>query len=314
MLVTNNRILSISTVEGGDSLVEAPIERIVDIEIQSNYEPDFENEEFVHTYLLRVATVDSKFEFHIDTNHDESELNRAVRLISSLAVTSDEVGPLSELSAGTDKVNTDTTTQATESSVIEREEIEAVRHSRDSIDWGEVLQTGIEVGVKSVSVAKYAPYSTPLLVGGASLGGALLNAHGQVTGKSRSVDPDVLMERGLSGADFAEQYEIPGIQEKQFGGTVGASRYIAEQLTPEKYNHWVLRTNPETIIKGAKAGSNLASHSESPLSPKSGAIAGACAGLAYSYTPQDSPLREIDPKHLFEGIELEEDTTSIDRI
>lgn len=321
IVVTDQRILIILGDSSGDSLASARIENLVDIDATfsrpSDQVWDFGDERnakqrYDIVYKIHITTVDSKVELYINPEHEAAEINSAVQFLADLTVTSDELETLQRSSDGI-QTEVDSTDRATssagqststteDSGPVSASTLADLRSMRENVDWQASVETGFRVGSKSLSYAAMTSYSTPVLVGATTLTGTVLKAHHMATGEppTGSIDPDELLDRGLAGADFGDRFEIPEYDERRAGASIGTARYLAERITPESYKHWVLRTDPETILKGAQMGSRLSKQAQVPFTPKQGTIAGACAGLVYSYVPEDSALKEVDPEALFE--------------
>lgn len=325
IVITDQRILIILGDTSGDFLASARIENLVDIEATHSRSSDqvweFDREttdksRYDFVYKLHVTTVDSKLELYINPEHDEAEVNSAVQFLTDLTVTSDELETLQRSSSGIQTgvgsssgaaTSANGSGSASENSrTVSSSTLADLRSMRESVDWQASVEAGFRVGSRSLSYVAMTSYSTPILVGAATLAGTALKAHHTATGEAstRSIDPDELLDRGLAGADFGENFDIPEYGERRTGASIGTARYIAERIFPESYKHWVLRTDPETIMKGAQTGSSLGKQTQIPFTPKQGTIAGACAGLVYSYVPEDSPLREVDPDEIFEDTNI----------
>lgn len=321
IIITDQRLLVILGDSSGDFLASARIEDLVDIEAMLSRAGDLEwviagegnsEQRYETVYKLHITTVNSKIELYINPEHNPAEINSAVQFLAELTVTSDELEMLQQSPNGvqteagsTDRAGSTTSgsTDTTEDNrTVSSSTLADLRSMREKVDWESAVETGFRVGSKTLSYAAMTSYSTPVLVGAATLAGTALKAHhtAAVENSTRSIDPDELLDRGLAGADFGDQFDIAEYDEHRAGASIGTARYLAERITPESYKHWVLRTKPETIMKGAQTGSKVGEQPQVPLTPKQGAIAGACAGLVYSYVPEDSALREVDPEALFE--------------
>lgn len=327
IVITDQRILIILGYQSGDYLASARIENLVDIEAKlsrpSDHEWVFEGEEVNKqqpeiVYKLHITMTDSKIGLYINPEHDSAEINSAVQFLTELTATSDELETLQRSSNGI-KTETDisdnSTTSASNSSdatggseTVSSSTLADLRSMREEVDWETSVETGFRMGSKTLSYAALTNYSTPILVGAATLAGTALKAHHTATGdpQSASIDPDELLDRGLAGADFGEEFKIPDFDERRAGASIGTARYIAERITPESYKHWVLRTDPEMIMKGAETGSRLGKQPQVPFTTKGATIAGACVGLMYSYVPEDSALKEVDAEELFEDTSIEQ--------
>jgi len=313
VIVTDKRVLFILGDSDGDYLASAPISKIVDIEAivspPAHQEWFIEDTETVTSdvefvFKLKLTTVDAKFEIYLHPETERSDVNSTVRFIEDLAVTSDQVKTL----RGASGINHDDSSQTsknanranqTTNDIIDQSVLENIRINRESVDWNESIRAGLRVGGQALQYAKFVPYSTPITVGLATLTGTALKAHHTISGDSISIDPDELLDRGLANADIGSRFNMADFSSERVGASIGASRYMAERIMPVSYKHLVERTSPETIMKGAEAGIELGKRPESPLTSKQGAIAGASAGLVYSYVPQNSPLREVDPEQIF---------------
>lgn len=254
---------------------------------------------------MRFTTTTSKFEIYLDPSTQDSTVNSIVRFIEDLAVTSDQA-PLHGGQQYTGSNSSGNNENAAEQSnfsqhVVGRSTLEDIRSYRNQVNWEESIQTGFRVGSQALQYSMLTSYSTPLIVGACTLGGTALKAHCQINDDSLSIDPDELLDRGIAGADLGGNFDLGDISAGRVGATVGTSRYLAERITPERYKHFVERTNPKTIMKGAERGVAFGRRSETPLSPPQAAIAGACCGLLYSYVPNDSALRDVDPDGLFDN-------------
>lgn len=302
VLVTDQRVLVVLGDSEGDILASASIHQIVDIEADLSHPAHYEwnveqlggvTSDVDAVYKLKLTTVTSKFEIYLHPSTKRSTVNSVVKFLEDLAVTSDQFDSLPEDSNNRSKSSKDTEQTG---QIISASVLQDIRSSRERVDWGEAIQTGLRTGTQALQYAAMTSYSTPVIVGLSTLAGTTLKAHHGISGNSKSIDPDELLDRGIAGVNLGDRFDLKTFSPKRIGASIGISRYLAERVSPESYQHFVERTNADTILKGAKSGEKLSQRPEVPLTPKQGAIAGACAGLVYSYVPADSPLREVDPE------------------
>ncbi|SEW01306.1 hypothetical protein [Halobacterium jilantaiense] len=321
VIATDERLLVVLGDPGGDALAAVQINRIIDIEADvsppAHYEWNVQEQGGVTSdvdavYKLKLTTVTAKFEVYLHPNTERSEVNSLVRFIEDLAATSDQTSRLqgeTQTRQTSDFTNSNGGTRSSSSGsgegptpssvVIDQTILDRIRSAREQVDWKESVRTGIRVGTEAVKYAKFTTISTPGIVALSALSGTALKAHNDVSGSSLSIDPDELIDRGLAGVALGKQFDLSEFNTERLGASVGISRYLAERITPTSYKHLVERTNPETIMKGAEAGNELGSRATVPLTTRQGTLAGACAGLVYSYVPQDSPLHQADPEGIF---------------
>lgn len=314
-VVTDKRILLLLGDTDGDYLASAPIDRIVDIEANASHPEHHEwvsenagevTSDAEQVFKLKLTTVTAKFEVYLHPDIERSDVNSVVRFIEDLAITSDQHRIPSERQSVS---HSDTSASGRDAGqpthprteLIGEEVLHRVRTARDGVDWEASIRTGLRVGCQTLQYSKLIPYSTPATVGVATLTGTALKAHHTISGDSTSIDPDELLDRGIAGADLGNRFDLPDNSSAWAGASIGSARYLAERVTPASYKQLVEQTNPETIMKGAEVGTTVGRRSTSPLNSKQGAIAGACAGLVYSYVPEDSPLQDVDPDNVFNG-------------
>ena len=166
--------------------------------------------------------------------------------------------------------------------------------------WG--LATGITVANPAIA----ASYSTVALLSGAVLGGGVVGAYATSHDDTMfdDLDPTMMAQRANAGASKgAGARRIDG---KSVGAMVGASAYLAEELTPEEYAQWVTEADAESVLDGAEMGAGRAAASEDFEGARSGAALGGGLGLLYGLaadddtTADDHPIRELLDEDLWD--------------
>ena len=166
--------------------------------------------------------------------------------------------------------------------------------------WG--LATGITVANPAIA----ASHSTVVLLSSAVLGGGMVGAY--ATSHDDTVfddlDPTMMAQRANAGASKgAGARRIDG---KSVGAMVGASAYLAEELTPEEYAQWVTEADAESVLDGTEMGAGRAAASEDFEGARSGAALGGGLGLLYGLaadddtTADDHPIRELLDEDLWD--------------
>jgi hypothetical protein len=183
--------------------------------------------------------------------------------------------------------------------------LELKRTVRDA-DPKQAALWGLATGVTVANPAIAASYSTVALLSGAVLGGGMVGAY--ATSHDDTVfddlDPTMMAQRANAGASKgAGARRIDG---KSVGAMVGASAYLAEELTPEEYAQWVTEADAESVLNGAEMGSERAAASEDFEGARSGAALGGGLGLLYGLaadddtTADDHPIRELLDEDLWD--------------
>ena len=85
------------------------------------------------------------------------------------------------------------------------------------------------------------------------------------------------------------------IDGKSVGAMVGASAYLAEELTPEAYAQWVTEADPESVLRGAELGASRAAASEEFAGGRSDAALGGGLGLLYGLAADDDATADNHP-------------------
>ena len=147
--------------------------------------------------------------------------------------------------------------------------------------WG--LATGVTVANPAIA----AGYSTAALLSGAVLGGSAVGAYASSHDDTvfDGLDPTVMARRANAGASAGAGAR--NLNGKSAGAMLGASAYLAEELTPESYAHWVAEADPESVLRGAEMGAGRGADSPALSGPRSGAALGAGFGLLYGLASDD---------------------------
>jgi hypothetical protein len=141
--------------------------------------------------------------------------------------------------------------------------------------WG--LATGVTVATPAIA----ASYSTAALLSGAVLGGSAVGAYDSSHDNTvfDDIDPMLMAQRANAGASTGAGTR--NINGKSVGAMLGASAYLAEELTPEAYAHWVTEADAESVLRGAEMGADRATASDDFEAARSGAVLGGGLGLLY---------------------------------
>jgi hypothetical protein len=164
--------------------------------------------------------------------------------------------------------------------------IELERTVRDA-DPKQAALWGLATGVTVANPAIAAGYSTAALLSGAVLGGGVVGAYASSHDDTMfdDMDPTMMAQRANAGASTgAGARDIDG---KSVGAMVGASAYLAEELTPEAYAQWVTEADAESVLRGAEMGAGRAAASEDFEGARSGAALGGGLGLLYGLAADD---------------------------
>ena len=147
--------------------------------------------------------------------------------------------------------------------------------------WG--LATGITVANPAIA----ASYSTAALLSGAVLGGSAVGAYASSHENTvfDDLEPMTMARRANAGASAGRGAR--NVNGTSVGAMLGASAYLAEELTPEAYAHWVAEADAESVLRGADMGAGRAADSPDLSGPRSGAALGAGFGLLYGLASDD---------------------------
>ena len=179
--------------------------------------------------------------------------------------------------------------------------LELKRTVRDA-DPKQAALWGLATGVTVANPAIAASYSTVALLSGAVLGGSVVGAYATSHDDTMfdDLDPTMMAQRANAGASKgAGARRIDG---KSAGAMVGASAYLAEELTPEEYAQWVTEADAESVLDGVEMGAERAADADDFEGVRSGAALGGGLGLLYGLatdddnddaTGDDGPLREL---------------------
>lgn len=181
--------------------------------------------------------------------------------------------------------------------------LELKRTVRDA-DPKQAALWGLATGVTVANPAIAASYSTAALLSGAVLGGSVVGAYATSHDDTMfdDLDPTMMAKRANAGASAgAGTRNIDG---KSVGAMVGASAYLAEELTPEAYAQWVTEADAESVLRGAEMGAGRATASEDFEGARSGAALGGSLGLLYGLAADDAaddhPIRELLDEDLWD--------------
>jgi hypothetical protein len=148
--------------------------------------------------------------------------------------------------------------------------------------WG--LATGVTVANPAIA----AGYSTAALLSGAVLGGGAVGAYTSSHNDTvfDDVDPMLMARRANAGATAGSGAQ--NINGKSVGAMLGVSAYLAEELTPEAYAHWVAEADAESVLQGTEMGAGRAAASDDFGGTQSGAALGGGLGLLYGLAADDA--------------------------
>ncbi|EMA43227.1 hypothetical protein [Halococcus saccharolyticus] len=164
--------------------------------------------------------------------------------------------------------------------------LELKRTVRDA-DPKQAALWGLATGVTVANPAIAASYSTAALLSGAVLGGGVVGAYASSHEDTvfDDMDPTMMARRANAGASTgAGARNIDG---KSVGAMVGASAYLAEELTPTEYAQWVTEADAESVLRGAEMGAGRAAASDDFEGGRSGAALGGGLGLLYGLAADD---------------------------
>ncbi|WP_049902177.1 hypothetical protein [Halococcus agarilyticus] len=175
--------------------------------------------------------------------------------------------------------------------------LELKRTVRDA-DPKQAALWGLATGVTVANPAIAASYSTVALLSGAVLGGSVVGAYATSHDDTMfdDLDPTMMAQRANAGASKgAGARRIDG---RSVGAMVGASAYLAEELTPEEYAQWVTEADAGSVLDGVEMGSERAADADDFEGVRSGAALGGGLGLLYGLARDDDvtgddPLREL---------------------
>jgi hypothetical protein len=164
--------------------------------------------------------------------------------------------------------------------------IELKRTVRDA-DPKQAALWGLATGVTVATPAIAASYSTAALLSGAVLGGGAVGAYDSSHDDTvfDDVDPMLMAQRANAGASTGAGAR--NINGEATGTMLGAAAYLAEELTPEAYAHWVTEVDAESVLRGAEMGADRATASDDFEGARSGAALGGGLGLLYGLAADD---------------------------
>ena len=172
--------------------------------------------------------------------------------------------------------------------------LELERTVRDA-DPKQAALWGLATGVTVANPAIAAGYSTAALLSGAVLGGGVVGAYASSHDDTvfDDLEPTLMARRANAGA--ATGAGARTIDGKSVGAMVGASAYLAEELTPEAYAQWVAEADAESVLRGAELGADRAAASGDSAGARSGTALGGGLGLLYGLAADDDATADDHP-------------------
>jgi len=165
---------------------------------------------------------------------------------------------------------------------------------------------GLATGATLANPAIAAGYSTAVLLSGAVLGGTAVGAYATSHEGTVLDELDPLeMARSANGVAAANRNRSK-VNGAAMGSVLGATSYVAGQITPEGYAHWLADVDLDTVARGAELGVGAA-HERDDLdldSGTAGALLGGGLGAAYGLATEggedDGALQELLDADLYE--------------